>query len=191
MSATNRGGTRRDADYYPTPAWCVDRLLEAVDLPRGEWLEPCAGDGAIMRAVDAQDWDDHHDMVWTTVDIREESGADIIADYLWMGCPELGDKRFDVAITNPPFGHAEEFVHASLARADIVVMLLRLSWLASERRAPFMRQNPPSVYVLPNRPSFTGDGSTDAADYGWFIWGLGGPPRLHVLRSTPPEERRP
>ena len=28
----------RGCDYYPTPAWCVRRLLEAVDLPGGRWL---------------------------------------------------------------------------------------------------------------------------------------------------------
>ena len=42
------GGPRED---YPTPRWCVDRLLERVDLPGGEWLEPCAGHGAIVRRI--------------------------------------------------------------------------------------------------------------------------------------------
>ena len=32
MSSTNRGGQRSEADFYPTPAWLVDRLLEAGDL---------------------------------------------------------------------------------------------------------------------------------------------------------------
>ena len=46
MSATNRGAVRNEHDFYPTPAWCVHRLLEAVPLPAGRWLEPCVGDGA-------------------------------------------------------------------------------------------------------------------------------------------------
>lgn len=68
MTATGRGAERVDLDAYPTPSWCVRRLLEAVDLPlelpaergtlthgtRGaRWLEPCAGDGAIIRAANA------------------------------------------------------------------------------------------------------------------------------------------
>ncbi len=57
--------------------------------------------------------------------------ADIVVDYTWMGCPELGDRRFDVVITNPPFNQAMNFVVESLKRADIVVMFLRLGWLAS------------------------------------------------------------
>ena len=50
---------RRDRDYYPTPSWCVRALLETVDLPTGTWLEPTAGDGAIIRAVDEYR---HHDL---------------------------------------------------------------------------------------------------------------------------------
>lgn len=52
MSATGRSDVRRLDDFYATPAWCVRRLLEGVNPPGGLWLEPCAGDGAIIRAVE-------------------------------------------------------------------------------------------------------------------------------------------
>ena len=68
MSSTNRGGKRQDLDVYPTPAWVVDRLLEVVDFPGGRWLEPCAGDGAIMRAVNA--W--RADVRWDACELRAE-----------------------------------------------------------------------------------------------------------------------
>lgn len=51
MSSTKRGTKRVELDQYPTPKWCVHRLLEAVDLPAGRWLEPCAGAGNIINAV--------------------------------------------------------------------------------------------------------------------------------------------
>ena len=191
MSATNRGDRGGgEHDFFPTPAWCVHRLLEAVDLPlNANWLEPCVGGWSIVEAV--ADWRPLVDAtLWTTVDIRPDADADITADFTWMGCPELGDRRFDVCCTNPPFGIAEEFVRGAMARCDVVVMLLRLSWLASETRADFLRENTPSVYVLPNRPSFTGDGKTDAADYAWMVWGLDDVPRLEILKSTPADERR-
>jgi hypothetical protein len=52
VSATKRGsGVRTPDDAYETPAWCVQRLLEKLQLPGGNWLEPGAGDGAIIKAV--------------------------------------------------------------------------------------------------------------------------------------------
>ena len=69
--------TRAAYDYYPTPAWCVRRLLEAVDLPGGRWLEPAVGDGAIVRSVDAA----RDDVRWTTIDVRPGLGADHCLDY--------------------------------------------------------------------------------------------------------------
>jgi len=181
VSATNRSERGGDGyDFFATPAWCVDRIEEAIGPIAGAVLEPSCGDGAIVRAMASR----RGSREWTTVDVRPEAEADITADFTWMGCPELGSRRFDWAIGNPPYSHAEAFVRAALARCDVVVMLLRLNWLASEGRADFLREHTPSVYVLPNRPSFTGEG-TDATDYAWMAWGLDGPPAVRILASTP------
>jgi hypothetical protein len=174
VSATNRGGRRSPADYYATPQWCVRRLLEVLSLPGGAWLEPAAGDGAIVRAVDRSD------VHWDLWEIRESErsalknaapGANIATgDFLEAAAAaKLNRKRYMVAITNPPFRLAQEFIEASLACADNVVMLLRLNFLASKSRWEFMSSNTPDVYVLPNRPSFTGRG-TDSIEYAWFVW---------------------
>lgn len=79
MSSTNRGGKRSPADFYATPAWCVRRLLERVDLPPGRWLEPAAGDGAIMLAAEEmrgeralRGW--HSADCWDAFEIRKECG---------------------------------------------------------------------------------------------------------------------
>jgi hypothetical protein len=48
-------------------------------------------------------------------------------------------------------------------------MLLRLNFLGGAKRTAFLRARPPDIYVLPNRPSFTGHG-TDACEYAWFVW---------------------
>lgn len=194
MSSTNRGGKRSPADYYPTPGWCVHRLLEEVDLPGGHWLEPAGGEGAIIDAVSAV----RDDVAWSAVEIRDECRPGLLAR-TGRGRVRIGDfvtqpgrKRFDVIITNPPFSMAEEFVRASLSRADHVVMLLRLNFLASAGRAELMRQHPPGVYVLPNRPSFDGKG-TDSIEYAWFHWR--GESRevgqVRVLSTTSAVERRP
>lgn len=197
MSATGRGGVRVAEDFYPTPRWCVDRILEAVDLPGGAWLEPSAGDGAIVRAVNAG----RADVTWSAVELRPECysplleavgqyGAVVIADFIRSPPPLV---LYNVAILNPPFTYAMEFITACLALAGWVVVLERLNWLEGEDRNEWLRAHVPDVYVLPNRPSFTGDG-TDSNAYAWFIWPPDGHNRtagkLNVLRSTPLNERR-
>jgi len=174
VSSTNRGGERSPADYYATPEWCVRRLLEEVPLPGGRWLEPAAGDGAIIRAAR------RNDVVWTAWEIRNTeatslhacvSGGDVhIGDFVEAtNKGSLSGRPFDVAITNPPFRLAQDFIDGCCACANTVVMLLRLNYLASKSRWQFMRSHTPDVYVLPNRPSFTG-GKTDSIEYAWFVW---------------------
>jgi hypothetical protein len=106
VSATNRGERGGgEHDFFPTPSWCTRRLIEQVSLPGGRWLEPGAGDGAIVRAVNRKD------VLWTAVELREEArphllrsvtnGEVVITDFLR---DYRSDRPFDVACGNPPFG---------------------------------------------------------------------------------------
>lgn len=90
MSANGRGRERIPFDYYPTPPWCVHRLLDRVagdlgltsrpanyhpDDPPLWVLEPNVGDGAIVRAVDSWLADylgprSVHPVIWTGVELR-------------------------------------------------------------------------------------------------------------------------
>lgn len=200
VSATNRGSERREADFYPTPAWCVWRLLDEVGmgllLHGTRWLEPCVGDGAIVEAC--REWVRGRGLGepldWASLDLREvEPVTDehYTADYLFFGGPfHTPEPTFDVCVTNPPYGLALDFAKQARADARVVCMLLRLNWLAGSERAAWLRRFPPDVYVLPNRPSFTGDGQTDATDYAWFVWGLTEGGHLTILDETPIEQRR-
>ncbi len=206
MSAKGRGEHSGGLhDNYPTPAWCVDRLLERVWLPTsGWWLEPSAGDGAIVRRVRARMETSPRIQV---VEVRAECEAalrDAIGD---RGVVHIGDflvhepshwwsfGGIDVVIGNPPYALAEKFVRRSLMIAPWVVFLLRLNFLAGDKRAGLdglYAERVPDVYVLPNRPSFAGNGKTDATEYAWFVWGpekrtTG---RLEVLATTPIQERK-
>lgn len=194
MSATNRGGQRSEADFYATPAWCVRRLLERVQLPGGDWLEPGAGNGSIIRAVRSV----RRDASWTAVELRPEAWVEAsargaggaawyVGDFLgpWPG--STAKMRFDVAIGNPPYSLALPFIERAMHYARVVVFLLRLDFLGSRGRAAFMRKTQPSVYVLPDRPSFRGKG-TDSNEYAWFVWGFDAIPQIHVLDLTSPEE---
>lgn len=189
MSAANRGAERRALDYYPTPAWCVRRALEALALPRGVWLEPSAGDGAIVREVRAS-----ADRI-VAFDLRAEcrddlarSGADEvrIGDALALAWP-----RVDVVIGNPPYALADEFARLAVAAGTHAALLLRLNWISARSRVAWLRAHRPDVWVLPERPSFDGSGNTDATAYAWLHWHPGATGAVNWLDTTPAAERRP
>jgi len=172
--------------------------LETIELPGGVWLEPCAGEGAIIDAVRAV----RQDVDWHAIELRDDcretlrakvrDPANVRIDNL-LTMEGAQQERYRVLITNPPFRLAQEIVEQSFALAETCILLLRLNFLASARRASLMRKFPPDVYVLPNRPSFSGGGKTDSVEYAWFVWH----PRtarahgvLQVLSPTPSRERR-
>lgn len=171
MSATNRGAERVICDFYPTPPAHVRRILARLGLPGGRWLEPSAGDGAIIRAAARPD------VAWTACEIRPEAkpaleatGARVvIGDFL---AADLGAERFAAAVLNPPFTLALPFAMRCLELADNVLMLARLNWLESQDREPWLRRHTPDVFVIPDRPSFVG-GGTDATAYAWMFWERG------------------
>lgn len=193
MSSTGRGSGRLPHDFYATPSWCVHRFLERVNLPSGLWFDPCAGDGAIIRAAQ----DRRTGVNWCASERRAECEPALrtlvgdrlrIADYFRLS---LRTVRPQVILTNPPYSFAFEFVQKALREAPHVAMLLRLNFLGTEKRAKFFQGTAADVYVLPNRPSFA-KGQTDSCEYAWFVWGpdrdraIG---RVSVLDTTPKRVR--
>lgn len=190
MSSTNRGAERRVDDAYMTPPWCVRRLLD-VWRPRGTsgiLVEPAVGTGNIVRAIGTEPFS------WLTYDIREVAAVGemhVTGDFLKVA--SYGTDA-EAVITNPPYCLAEEFIRHSRSCFPLadVVFLLRIAFLASASRLPLWRDvGTPDVYVLPNRPSFTG-GGTDSADYAWFVWPREKRPHgcVRVLAETPAAERK-
>lgn len=169
VSATNRGGSRVNDDFYATESWVVDRFLEAWPdfkwlAQHGAWLEPGAGDGAIIKAVNATaQRRGLRAPDWAAVEI-DSSRVDaltsipgvasiVTGDFLKVG-PNPERPPFAVSIGNPPFSLAMEFVQHCRKLAHYTALLLRLDFLGSAKRSVFMREDAPNVYVLPNRPSF-------------------------------------
>ncbi len=179
--------------YFPTPSWVVDRLLDELPLPGGRWLEPAAGDGSIIQAVNRR----RSDVRWTAIEldsarsrtVKQIPGVHgVRADGLTCELPT----DIAVAISNPPFEQWQPMVDRLLGAAETVVMLLRLNVLGSAGRAPWWRKHPADVLVLPDRPSFSQDGQVDRDYYGWFVWRRGVMfNRLAVLRTTPRRDRYP
>ena len=199
MSSTGRGPRLGGADdFFVTPSWCVRRLLESWSPPGGMWLEPGAGNGAIIRAVNEV----RDDVRWTAVECRPEEEAALeaacarvlIGDFLSPNMHSSVDDDIRVVLGNPPFKDAQEFIDRArqLCQRAEIMLLLRLNYVGSEDRAEFMRRCPPDLRTLPNRPSFTASGKTDSIEYAWFGW----PPgqrdlgTFRVLASTSLDERK-
>ena len=199
MSSTGRKEDRVEGDVYPTPRWCVRRLLEACsDLPTGLWAEPCVGEGAIVQAVREARGDVCR---WVTQDLRivpapHNSVAHYGGDFLGAPGDMFRDEDVRVLLTNPPFSLARSFIERSeeLMPRAWRIFLLRLNFLGSDDRHAWLSRNMPiSIYQLPNRPSFV-RGKTDSIEYGWFVWPPDNEPRwnaqISLLGLTSLEERK-
>lgn len=202
MSAAGRtAGLRVRNDQYPTAPWAVHRFLEAVPwLPAtapeqpGRWLEPCAGDGYLLRAANAYLVANGYVAQWHACDIdpkyeealKASANRVVIGDFL-----KVVPAHYDVVITNPPYSLAEEFLRACLPIAKHVAMLLRIGW--AESRGELLREHPADVYMSPDRIPFGrnkhGKIGTDASHYAWFHWHPDAKGLFRVLGDTSKEVR--
>lgn len=174
MSSTNRGHgvqIRHEDDFYATPAWCTEALIEAVPaIGCTSILDPCCGDGAILDVLKARG------EPTLGIEINEGRAATAEAkghnvrrhDALGLYWPTAG-----AIVTNPPFFLAMEFLQKSIAKAwetnAYVSFLLRLNWLGSKKRKEFHQRHPADLYIMSKRPSFTG-GATDSIEYAWYTY---------------------
>lgn len=177
----------RPLDDYPTPEWVIRAIAPFV---AGEQvLDPCCGAGAILDVFRERGSRVYGiEISETRAEEARAKGHDVLArDALTVEWP-----RANLIITNPPFSLAQEFAEkalASVAPGGTVALLLRLGFLEGKKRLAFHRANGSSVFVLASRPSFTGDGKTDASAYGWFLWGPRHSRTLHFLDACDPSRR--
>lgn len=171
------GKAKRDHEWYPTPGWVTERLLERLRLPKRRalsLLEPCSGDGAIVDVVDARR--SCRD-IWTTIDIRPEARGSRAGTHYTGDAREVLERlcdldlgaRWDLGVTNPPFTLADDFVRAMVPRCERTAMLLGLDWYSGPRRAVLERFPCSRVIVIPERISFDGKGS-DQRTHAWFVF---------------------
>ena len=154
MSATNRGAVRQEKDFYTTPKEAFMPLLPYI--PKNVHIhEPACGDSRLAR--------------WMT-----EAGVKVVTQTdLALGCDFLKDEtHYSFILTNPPFSLAFDFCRHARKHSVETMFLLRLNFLASQHRYDWFCKNEPSaLFVLSDRPDFTGGGG-DACDYAWFYWGF-------------------
>lgn len=197
---------RDPQDRYYTPRWCVDLVLGhddprisiaiATGASQGV-LEPSAGGGALLRGLArhfaTKRWRPPPRVVAVDLDPDPRPGVELgFADVTWRQgdfldahATPLGPREFGLALLNPPFSRAEEFVRRCREVSRWTLALLRLTFLESQARAAWLERDPPDVFVLSRRPLFDGSGHTDQVTSAWMLWGPGRPGcgvgRLKVL----------
>ena len=176
MSSTNRDPSIH-SENYETPWWAVNRLLEEVYFPPGLWLEPCAGNGRIIQAVNA---DRPGQIQWCAVEPRHECGPSLAQqegilkicheDFLTWNARKVAEKLgvrvqsqryFDAIITNPPFSKALDILSKCLTIATFVAILQRINWLgggSNNGKNDFLRGCMPNVYPVPDRIHYLQNG---------------------------------
>lgn len=186
MSATNRTRAdgkrteRQDEDTYLTPPDCAFTTSALLPLVPGmRVLEPSAGSGSYLVGIHRA-----HGLVAEAIEKRREA-----APALRVCIPGVETRvrtcRFedvvepesvDAVVGTPPYVRAQEHVQHALyllRRDGLLGFLLRINFLSSQERYPFFQRFPPwRVYVLRERPDFTGDGG-DATEYAFMVWRKG------------------
>jgi hypothetical protein len=194
VSSTNRGGQRSASDYYVTPTAPVETFLRAWAQDLGPLtqtfrriFDPCAGgkmvDSKVTQGMTypevlascaplfSPSWNGRTE----TMDIRPDSPADIIRDYL----DSSPGQRPDLIISNPPFALAAEFIRKALRdvrSGGFVVFLLRLNYFGGVTEKPKLWAEvglPLRAYVHAKRMSFTANGKQDSIEYAHMVWRSG------------------
>lgn len=198
MSSTNRSDARNKhiADYYKTPVRSIlDFLMEFdndfqyfFEASKGIILDPCAGGrnaaGICHQTMSYPEALKSFKCVGEvrTIDIRQDSLAELKADYLLTTL----DYKPSIIITNPPFNQALPIIKKALvdvADKGIVIMLLRLNFFGSKERFSFFEKTMPLVcYVHQRRMKFTDTSNTDSVEYMHCVWIKNQYPKFAMLR---------
>ena len=190
MSSTNRSEARdlHISDYYITPVNRIIDFLNEFNKHENVFKEN-------VRILDCSaGGDKEHGMSYpealktfgcndiTTIDIREDSLADIKGNYLDVDCKG----KYDVIITNPPFNISRSIIDKALddvSEGGYVIMLLRLNYLGGKVRKDLWESHMPKyIFTYSRRLSFTDDGKTDSVEYAHYVWKKGENPEFSLLK---------
>lgn len=173
----------RGHDCYGTPPEAVTALLKVEKLPRRLW-EPCAGRGNIVDVLRAAG----HEVIGSDlIDYGRPdffSGRDFLLEHKMPdGCEGI--------VTNPPFKIAAQFVEHALRLSPLVVMLLRLAFMESARRAPILEgAGLARIHVFAERlPRMHRDGwegrkANSGMCFCWMVWERGYTERTTIDRIS-------
>ena len=150
---------REKDDFYATPDWAIDALLDR-EMFIGEIWEPACGDGAICKRLQHYGYND----IYAT-DLVDRGYGDDHFDFMNSTMPTHN------IITNPPFKLGTKFtIHALNLASRKVAIFNKLTFLEGKERRDklFSRKNLRTVYVFSERVGFNGGGGMLA--FAWFVF---------------------
>lgn len=156
------GLEREEADFYPTPPEPTRALLHAEvarlrDFPL-IW-EPAAGDGAMVRELNAIGFDA------VASDLVDRGCGAEIRSFYDFGAEQ---RPAPAIVTNPPFsecgwgnGKARWLKHAlETLNVEYMALLMNWGWPGAGGLGPFYAAHPPArVYLMRWKIDFTGQGA--------------------------------
>jgi len=158
---------RQKDDYYSTPRWAVEALLDREIFESPVW-ECASGDGAISKVLEERGY------TVISSDLRQDETV-----YGEKGVNFLFEtKKVKSIITNPPFKSGLNFVLHALECADKIAIFGRIQFLESFERYEklFSKHSPARVYVFSGRCSCLKNGEPVNAGilcFAWFVWEKG------------------
>ncbi len=213
MTAKNIKSKSIALDAYDTPIWTAEECVEHLVVPEVDFLkaplilEPGAGEGNIVGAVRRRfktatihAFDIRKNLHWRGVSHGVKGW-----DFLKCGDANQDVERwlsrfptqipdYDLAIGNPPFTFAREWVERCTMLARYTVLLLRQGFMSSAERAIWWKHyRPKLVKILPDRPKFVSGKPGDTADYCWIVWKgqqWSGATTLDWMPTVPLERRK-
>ena len=177
------GKERIRADFYPTPTWATEALLDREDF-NGDIWEPACGKGHISKVLVKKGLNVH------STDILDYGYGLPDVDFLNENSMFTGGghKRVSNIITNPPFNNALEFINMSKRYADRkIAMFLKTTFLEGvERKKMWLEKDFPFkvMYQFSRRVNFGKEDKTHKAggmlSFAWFVWDKSyvGPPTI-------------
>lgn len=181
------GYNRERRDFYATPKWVTNALLQDIRF-RGPIWEPCCGTGAMSTVLATHGYD------VVSTDIADRGFGTAGVDFLTCrnvpgGCRSI--------ITNPPYGDTGShegqnrsskamlgFLRHALKLTEAIqgqlALLVRLQWIAGQRAADVMSAAPfAAVLVLRQRIRWFDMGertNTAQHHHAWVIFDHSHPP---------------
>lgn len=163
---------RRQDDFYATPAWQTRALLARLRpfTPRERVLEPAAGDGAIVRELDARSITVITNDIVARPPLLPDFLLDARRNASWSAFAAAG--AIDYVLSNLPFDVSFEIAQHAYEYANFaVILLLRLSWLEpTEDRGAWLCGHPPTSVIVMPRHDYRGNGATDSVTSAWMVW---------------------